>query len=77
MVIPGERIAEEEESEDTDTDSVGSYFDSASPGDIGESTPDISSPGPRILSPLHTLPDGKAKKATKDREPFYKGYGVV
>ena len=49
MVTPGERIAEEGESEDTDdTDSVESYPDSASIGDIGESS-DISSPG--ILSP--------------------------
>ena len=83
MVIPGGRIAEELESEDTDdTDGVESYPDIASIGDIGESS-DISSPG--ILSPdtsgippspIHTRSYGKDKKA-KDREPSYKGYGVV
>ena len=47
MVMPGERIADEE-SEDTDaTDSVESYPEIASIGDIGKSS-DISSPG--ILS---------------------------
>ena len=89
MVIPGERIAEEE-SEDTDnTDSVESYPNIASIGDIGES-PDISSPGSSILSPgtappgpsippspLHTRSYGKAKKKKNDREEPYKGYGVV
>ena len=78
MVIPGERIAEEGESEDTDdTDSVESYPDIASIGDIGESS-DVSSPvTPGIPpSPLHTRSYGKAKK-TKDRKPFYKGYGIV
>ena len=75
MIILGERIAEEGESEDNDdTDSVESYPDIASIGDIGESS-DISSPG--ILSPdtsgipsspLHTRSYGNAKKA-KDREP--------
>ena len=79
MVVPGERIAEEEESEDTDdTDSVESYPDIASIGDIGESS-DISSPGCSILSPdtalpgpsippspLHTRSYGKAKKTRKD-----------
>ena len=87
MVIPGERIAEEEdgESEDTDdTDSVESYPDPASMRYIGGSTPDISSPGSSILSPdtspplpLHTRSYGKAEKTKKDGEPFYKGYGVV
>ena len=76
MAIPGERIAEVE-SEDTDgTDSVESYPDIASIGDIGESS-DTSSPGtPGIPpSPVHTRSHGKIKK-TKDRGPFYKGYGV-
>ena len=78
MVIPGERIAEEGVSEDTaDTDSVESYPDIASIGDIGESS-DISSPDTTgIPPPLHTRSYGKAKKA-KDRESFLKnGYGVV
>ena len=45
MVISGERIAEEGQSEDTDdADNVESYHDIASIGDIGESS-DISSPG--------------------------------
>ena len=53
MVIPGERIAEEEEgSEDTDD------TDTASIGDIGESSnmlpSDISSPG--ISSPDYGIP---------------------
>ena len=83
MAIPLESISEEEESEDTDdTDSMEWYSGIASIGDIGESF-DISSPGilspdtfgmPR--SPIHTHSYGKAKK-TKDRESFYKGYGVV
>ena len=76
MVIPGERIAEEGESEDTDdTDSVESYPGIAPIGDIGESF-DISSPGIHGIPPppLHTRSYGKAKKAN-DREPFYKGYG--
>ena len=57
MVIPGERITEEEESENTnDIDNMKSYPDIASIGDIERTTPgvrtsdsDISSPG--ILSP--------------------------
>ena len=57
MVIPGERIAEEGESDDTDdTDSVKSYPDIVSIGDIDRSAlgvltsdSDVSSPG--ILSP--------------------------
>ena len=87
IVIPGERIAEEEGSEDTD----GTY--TASIGDIGESYDMLSSDIllsdillsdillsdillSDISSPAHTRSYGKAKK-TKDREPFYKGYGVV
>ena len=77
-VIPGERIEEEKESEDTDG------TDTASTGDIGESSDkllsDISSPDYGIpLSPVLTRSFAKAKK-TKDRGPFYKGYegrGVV
>ena len=71
MVVPGEKIVEEEyeDSEDTGTASI---------GDIGESLSSdssILSPG----SPTHTRSYGKANK-TKDREPFYKCYeceGVV
>ena len=78
--MPGDRITEEsEDSADRDTASI---------GDIGDSTPGtlsadsgILSPGtPEIPpSPTHTRSYGIAKK-TKDREPFYKGYkgdGVV
>ena len=59
MVIPEERIAEEESEDTDDTDSVESYPDTASIGDIGESSdillPDIALPGPGIPpSPLHT-----------------------
>ena len=57
--------------------------DIASIGDIDILTPpdsDILSPdtpGPSIPpSPTHSRSSGKAK-TTKDREPFYKGYGVV
>ena len=78
MVVPGEKIVEKEsdDSEDTDTASI---------GDIGESSPIILSSDSSIRSPdippspAHTRSHGKAKK-TKDREPFYKGYkreGVV
>ena len=76
MVIPGESIAEEE-SEDID-DSVESYPATASIEDIGESSDMLSpdTPGPSIPSPTHTRSYGKTKK-TMDREPFYKGYGVV
>ena len=77
MVIPGERIAEEEGSEYTDD------IDTVSIGDIGESSnmllSDILSSGSFTIpppSPSHTRSDGKATE-TKDREPFYKGYGVV
>ena len=69
MVIPGERISEEEGSEDTDDTAT------ASIGDIGESSDilssDISSTGTSDIppSPAHTRSYGKAKK-TKDREPF-------
>ena len=88
MVIPVERIAEEESEDTDDTGSVESYPDNASIGDIGVSSDisspgilssesDISSPGASIPSPAHTLSYGKAKQAKKDREPFYKGYGVV
>ena len=88
MVIPGERIAAEESEDTDDTYSVESYPDIAPIGDIGESS-DISSPGilssdsaisssgPRIPSSLHTRFYGRARKTKKDREPFYKGYGVV
>ena len=56
MVIPAERIAEEGESEVTDdADSVESYPDIASIGDIDESS-DISSSGTPDIppSPAHT-----------------------
>ena len=88
MVIPGGRIAEVESEDTDDTDSVEPYPDIASIGDIGESS-DISSPGilssdsgksssgPSIPSSLHTRSYGKSRKTKKDREPFYKGYGVV
>ena len=74
MVIPRERIPEEGESEDTDDTDT-------SIGDIGESSDilssDISSSGTSdISSPGHNRSSGIAKK-TKDRETFYKGYGVV
>ena len=83
MVIPGERIAEGKSEDTDDTDNVESYPDIASIGDIiGRTAPgilksdsDISSPG-MPPSPVHTRSHEKAKK-TKDREPFYKGYGVV
>ena len=80
IFIPGERIAADD-TDDTDTDA-----DTASIGDSGESSPGIlspdsgiSSPGPCITppSPLHSSPYDKVKKTKKDREPFYKGYGVV
>ena len=65
IVIPGERIAEEEGSEDTD------HTDTVSIGDVGESSDilssDISPPGTSdISSPVHTRSYGKAKK-TKDK----------
>ena len=70
MAIPGERIAEEEVSEDTaDTDSVESYPAIASIGDIGRTAPgiltsdfDIASPGVRP-SPAHIHFHGKATQA--------------
>ena len=76
MAIPGERIAEEEEFENTDvSDSVESYPDIDSLGDIGRTAPgiptsdsDISSPR-MPPSPAHTRSHGKAKK-TKNREPL-------
>ena len=93
MVIPGERIEEEEEEEESentdDTDSVESYHDIASTGysdlstvdynslpGILTSDSDLLSPDPSIPSPVQSRSCGKSKK-TKDREPFYKVYGVV
>ena len=85
MVIPGKRIEEEESGDTDDNDSVESYPDNASIGDIDRTAPgmrtydsDISSTSALGMSPSHarTRSHGKAKK-TKDREPFYKGYGVV
>ena len=66
-----------------------SYPDIASIGDIGKLSdisslgssilsPDTAHPGPSIPpSPLHARSDGKAKKTKKDRETFYKVFGVV
>ena len=71
MIVSGERIVDEEESEDTD------HADTVSIGDIGESSTGILPPG--LPSPVHNRSSGKAKKE-EDREPFYKGYkdeGVV
>ena len=76
MVIPGERIAEVESEDTDDKDSVESYSDIASIG-ILPSDSGISSFGPSIPSSLHTRSYGKARKTKKDRELFYKGYGVV
>ena len=67
-----------------DIDSVESYSEPASPEYSDVSTVDynappfgIEPPGPSIQpSPLNTR-SGKAKKTKKDREPFYKGFGVV
>ena len=51
MVIPGDRITEEEESEDTDgTDSMASYPDIASVGDIDRTAPGILSSDSGISS---------------------------
>ena len=84
ITLPGERIAEEKFE---DTDDSYRVSDTASIGDIGESS-DISSPnilpsdsvilspGSTIPSPAYTRSYGKAKN-TKDREPLHKGYGVV
>ena len=88
MVIPGERIAQVESEDTDDTESVESYPDIASIEDIGESSdisspgilssdPSVSSSGPSISSSLHTRSYGTARKMKKDREPLYKGYGVV
>ena len=76
MVIPGERIAEVGESEYTDyTGDIGESYDILS-SDISSHDSGIALPGPSIPSPAHTRSYGIAKE-TKDREPFYKGYGVV
>ena len=90
IVIPGERIAEEESEDTDDTDSVESYPSPPSIGDIDRTapgiltsdsdilSPDTAPPAPSIQpSPLHTRPYRKAKRSKKDRETFYKGYGVV
>ena len=80
MVIPGDRIVEHGESEDTDTDSVESSPDPASMGDIGESTPDmlspysdIESPGPSKLSPLHTRAYGRTKSGKAKKVVYLPG----
>ena len=88
MVIPTERIPEEsEDGDDIDTASVEnpgesshrSLSDMFSSAHTRRSRSVPSSPTrSRILppSPAPTHSHGKAKKA-KDREPFYKGFGVV
>ena len=60
--ISGERIAEEESEETDDRNSVGSYPDIASKGDIGRTASGMLSPGPRVPSPAHTRSYGKTKK---------------
>ena len=62
MVIPEERIAEGESEDIDNTDSVETYPDIASIGDIGE-TSGLSSPGPSIPSSLHTGSYGRTKKS--------------
>ena len=80
MVIPGERIAEGESEDTDDTDSVEPYPSPASTEYFDISTVDYNTPPPGIESPDPSISSprtyGKAKKK-KDREPFYKGYGVV
>ena len=71
--IPGERIAEVESEDTDDTDSVEPYPDFPTIGDIGE-TSGISSSGPNIPSPLHTL---KARKTKEERTFLYNGYWMV
>ena len=69
MVIPMERISEE--SEDADD------IDTASIGDVGESSDVLSSPGIPSPdygippSPVHTRSYGKAAMPKKDREPVF------
>ena len=79
MVIPGERITEKGESEETDDPENASIVDTDSSditassactrigwsGPSSPGTPPSGTPSP-ITAPLHTRPYGKAKK-TKDR----------
>ena len=62
MGIPGERIVEveSEDTDDTDTASIGESSDISSPG-ILPSDSGILSPGSSIPSPVHTRSYGKAK----------------
>ena len=71
MVIPGKRIAEEEEgSEDIDdTDITSSIGDTGGSSNMLLSDKVSSGPSDIPPSPVHTRSYGKAKK-TKDREPF-------
>ena len=71
MVIPGERISEEESEDTDDTDRVESYPDFAPIGDIDRTAPGmltsdsgISTPGTPGMppSPARTRSHGKAKK---------------
>ena len=78
MVVPGETIEEEESEESKDAAST------ASESSTGSLEPDFtvvkpSASGVKVefsMLPLHTRSYGTAKKE-KDREPFYKGEGVV
>ena len=77
MIVPGESIPEKEseDSEGTDTDSMGDISE-LSPVMVSSDSGMMSPAGP---SPAHTRAYGKAKK-TKDRGVFYKGWkgdGVV
>ena len=65
MVVPGEKIVEEE-SEDTDD-----AASTASESSTGSLEPDFTVVKPSTMSPAHTRSYGKAKKE-KDRKPFYK-----
>ena len=92
MVVPGEMIGEESrdtddtDSVESDTASVGDAGESS-----GRTASGILTSDSEMLSPVSSISSvdpgkppssslnrsyGKAKK-TKDREPFYKGYGVV
>ena len=92
MVIPTERIPEEEEGFRVTDDATSSGEDPGEPSHRSLSdmfaTAHIHSrsvpPAPTYTrfrslppSPARTRSYGKAKKTKKDREPFYKGFGVV
>ena len=79
MVVPGEKIVEEESEEGEDTDTSSSSIGDSFIRKLSSEMPSLHKSWSEPPSPAYTRSYRKARK-TKDRDPFYKGYkgeGVV